>query len=65
MIKRFLMWSGRRSHNVQVQAGCALFYGLLSIYGFGGTCAIIMKLRKIKQQRKPPNAMQRKDSPSR
>jgi hypothetical protein len=52
MIRKFLMWSGKRSHNVQVQAGCALLYGLLSMYGFGGTCAIILKLRKLKQPRR-------------
>jgi hypothetical protein len=46
------MWSARKSHNVQVQAGCALLYGLLSIFGFGGTVAIIMQLRKLKQPRK-------------
>jgi hypothetical protein len=52
MIKRFLMWSGKRSHNVQMQAGCALLYGLISIFGHGGAIAIIMKLRKFKQPRR-------------
>jgi hypothetical protein len=52
MMKKFLMWSGKRSHNIQVQAGCALLYGLLSMFGFSGTVAIVMKLRAMKQPRK-------------
>jgi hypothetical protein len=44
-VKKFLMWAGRRSHNVQVQAACALGYGLLSLYGFNGTVAISLKLK--------------------
>ena len=46
MIKKFLMWSGKRSHNILVQAGCALLYGLVSMFGFHGAIVIIMKLRK-------------------
>jgi len=53
MIKKLLAWSARRSHNVQVQAGLALLHGLIDIFGIGPTIAIIMKLRKLKQPRKP------------
>ena len=52
MICKFLSWSAKRSHNVQIQAGCALLHGLISIFGIGGTMAIVMQLRKLKQ-RKP------------
>jgi hypothetical protein len=58
MIKKFLLWSGKRSHDVQVQAGCALLYGLLSMFGFSGTIAIIMKLRNMKQKRKQNGKLQ-------
>lgn len=44
-MKKFLMWAGRRSHNVQVQAACALAYGLLSLFGINGTLAIALKLK--------------------
>jgi hypothetical protein len=44
-VKRLLMWVGRKSHNVQVQAACALGYGLLAMYGVNGTVAIALKLK--------------------
>jgi hypothetical protein len=56
MIKRLIAWTARRSHNVQVQAGMALLYGLVSIFGVKGSISIVMKLRKIKQQLRRPHA---------
>lgn len=53
MIKSFLKWAGRHTRNVQAQAACALLYGLLELFGVTGTIAIVMKLRKLKQPRKP------------
>jgi hypothetical protein len=44
-VKAFLKWAGRKSHNVQVQAACALGYGLLSLYGVNGSVAIALKLK--------------------
>jgi hypothetical protein len=46
MILKLLKFTARRVHNVKVQLLMATFYGLLDIYGFGGTVAIILKIRK-------------------
>lgn len=53
MIKRLFAYFAKRSHDVRVQLLCATIYGLLSIFGFGGTVAIIIKARKLTKVRKP------------
>jgi hypothetical protein len=57
MLKKILAYFGRKSHNVQVQLLCATLYGLISLFGIGGTIAIIMKARKVANTRvhKPCN----------
>ncbi len=49
-MKTILAYFAKRSHNVRVQVFLALFHGLLSIFGVGGTVAIVMKLRKQAQK---------------
>jgi hypothetical protein len=44
-VKTFFMWAGRKSHNVQIQAACALAYGLLALFGVKGSIAIGLKLK--------------------
>lgn len=46
MIKKLIAYFAKRSHDVRVQAGLATIYGLISLFGIGGTFAIILKLRK-------------------
>lgn len=51
MIKRLIMYFGKRSHNIQVQLLCATFYGLVSIYGVFGSVAFFLKARKMAKRR--------------
>jgi hypothetical protein len=51
-MKAILSYFARKSHNVRIQVFLALFYGLLSIFGVGGTLSIIMKIRKQAKQQK-------------
>jgi hypothetical protein len=46
-MRTILAYFAKKSHNVRVQLLFATFHGLLSIFGFGGTIAIIMKVRKL------------------
>jgi hypothetical protein len=44
-----------RTHNVKAQLLLSTFYGLLSIYGFGGTVAIMLKVRKMENAARKAN----------
>lgn len=46
MIKKVLAFFARRSHNVKVQCLLATIYGLVSIFGIGGTINIMLKMKK-------------------
>jgi hypothetical protein len=52
LIKRLLMYFGRKTHDVRIQLLCATLYGLVSMYGIGGGIAIILKARKLAKPRK-------------
>jgi hypothetical protein len=52
MIKRVLMYFGRKTHDVRVQLLCATLYGLVSLFGVGGAIAVILKARKLAKPRK-------------
>lgn len=53
-MRALLMYFGKKSHNIQVQLLCATLYGLLSIFGTGGTIAIILKARKLAAAKHKP-----------
>ena len=55
MIRSILKYFAKRSHDVRVQCFCALFYGLISIFGISKTVLILVKLRKIQPQPKRRN----------
>jgi hypothetical protein len=54
MLKSVIRYFGKKTHNVRIQLLCATLYGLLELYGLGGTFAIIMKARKL-TTKKPCN----------
>lgn len=45
-MRTILAFVARHIHNVQVQVALATLHGLISIFGIGGTIAILMKVRK-------------------
>jgi hypothetical protein len=47
MLKGLIRYFAKKTHNVRIQLLCATLFGLLELYGFGGTIAIIMKARKL------------------
>jgi hypothetical protein len=47
LAKRLIEYLARKTHNVQYQVLCATIYGLLHLFGIGGTIAIIAKMRKM------------------
>lgn len=54
-MKTLLRYLSHKTHNVQIQLLCATLFGLLSLYGYGGTAAIILKARKLTTKKKPRN----------
>lgn len=52
MIKRTLAYFAKRTHDVRMQLLIATLYGLISLYGIGGTVAIMLKARKLSKMRK-------------
>lgn len=54
MLKAFIRYLAKKSHNVRLQLLYATLFGLLELYGFGGTVSIIMKARKL-ATKKPGN----------
>ena len=46
MLLVIIRYFAKKTKNVQAQVLLATFYGLLSLYGVGGTVPIILKMRK-------------------
>ena len=46
-MKLLIRYLARKSHNVRLQLLYATLFGLLELYGLGGTIAIILKARKL------------------
>lgn len=47
MILRLLRYFAKKSHDVRTQLLLASLYGLVSLYGVGGSVTIILKARKM------------------
>jgi len=51
MISKLIAYFAKRSHDVRVQVALAALHGCLSIFGVGGTIAIIIKLRRMQPKK--------------
>lgn len=54
MLKSFLRYCAKKSHDVKIQLLLATLYGLVDLFGITGAVAIIMKARKL-STKKPGN----------
>jgi hypothetical protein len=54
-MKTILRYFAKKSHDVRIQLLLATIYGLLDLFGFGGTVAILIKARKLAAAKKPRN----------
>lgn len=56
-MKTLISYLARKSHNIRTQLLCATIFGLLSLYGYTGTFAIILKARKLTNKRVTKRSM--------
>lgn len=64
MIRKFicntLAFFAKKSHNVNVQCLLATVYGLVSIFGIGGTIAIMLKMKSLVEKKEKALARKNK-----
>lgn len=52
-MKTIIKYFAKRTHNIRLQLLCGTLYGLLDLYGFVGTFAILNKARKMQTVKRP------------
>jgi hypothetical protein len=59
---KILKFIARRIHNVKIQVLLATIYGLIDIFGYGATFAIMLKMKKLVQKEQFAHARKTKSN---